>query len=374
MPDKTATTDILLTTFPSEGTRNVGDQLITESAIKLIKFRVPDYSPEIVFREEPLERFSKEDVRTILAPGFSVTDDVYPGKFKLYEDLDPVVQKVFPVGCSFQHWLPLRSTYDTYSYGEKTISLLKKLAANEGALPCRDELISEMLNRHGVPATYCGDLALYDDEVVGTRFEPPAKVKSIAVTIQHKRKFFGQSRKLLDLIRRDFSEADLYVVHHSVPTEGSKDVAEYAKSIGFIEKDLSGSVENLNFYDDIDLHIGYRLHGHIAFLRRRKPSVLIVEDARSFGISQSGDLRIGTFSSVLEDGATIDKDAPGKAIKFIRLQAKKEFAEYQKVFSFIDESYKASVRPYFDRFSKRLGWSKMSVSYFKSILSTGRSR
>lgn len=369
MYDKSESIDILLTTFPSQGTGNVGDQLITESAIKLVRYRVPAYNPEIVFRETSLEPYPKEGVRTILAPGFSVTDGVYPSKFRLYEDLGAIEKKVFPVGCSFQHWLPLRSTYDTYSYSDKTIAFLKRLAANDRGLPCRDVMISKMLNSRGVPANYCGDLALYDDEIIGTRFEPPKTVESIAVTIQHKRKFLGQSKKLLNLLRRDFSGANLYIVHHSVPTDSSKVVAEYAKSIGFQEKDLSGDAENLRFYDSIDLHIGYRLHGHIAFLRRRKPSVLIVEDARSYGIAQSGALDVGTFSGVLDDGTTVDKDAPGKAVKFLRLQQKKEFAEYRKTFKFIDDSYRESVRPYFDRFARRIGWSKLSKQYLRSIFS-----
>ena len=346
--------NILLTTYPSHTTKNVGDQLIADSALKLIRHRVPDYNPKILFRLETLDCYSPEDIRTILAPGFSVTNDVYPEKFKLGEDLEAVVGKIFAVGCSFQHWLPLHSTYETYDYNAKTISLLRRLAANDGVLPCRDNLICEMLNRSGVAAAYSGDLALYHDEVIGSRFDPPSNVKNIAVTIQHKRKFLGQSKKLFNLLRRDFSQAELYVVHHSTPTEISQEVADYAKSLGFKEVDLSGSVEKLKFYDSINLHIGYRLHGHIAFLRRRKPSVLIIEDARSFGISQSGAMNIGTFSGVLGDGSTVDTDAPGKAVKFLRLQSMRGFSQYNKVYSFIDQSYKNFIRPYFDRFAERL--------------------
>lgn len=346
--------NLLLTTFPSEGTKNVGDQLITESAIKLIRFRVPGYSPKIVFRDTPLEPYVHKKLRTILAPGFSVTNNTYPNKFRLCENLESVVDKIFAVGCSFQHWQPIQATYENYSYDDKTVYLLKSLAANDGLLHCRDELITDMLNRSGIASTYCGDLALYDDDLIGTQFNAPKKINSIAVTIQHKRKFLGQSKKLFNLLRRDFPEADLYIVHHSVPSESSKEVAEYAKTLGFKEMDLSGNVENLNFYNDIDVHIGYRLHGHIAFLRRRKPSLLIVEDARSFGISQSGSMNIGTFLGVLEDGSTVDKDAPGKAVKFLRLQEMRGFSLYNRVFYFIDHSYKNIIRPYFDRFSEKI--------------------
>lgn len=144
------------------------------------------------------------------------------------------------------------------------------------------------------------------------------------------------------------------MVHHSVPTESSKEVADYVSSIGFKKKDLSGNIKKLNFYNDIDLHIDYKLHGHIAFLRRRKPSVLIVEDARSFGISQSGAINIGAFLGVLEDESTIDKDAPGKAVKFLRLQAMISFSLCNRIFLMIDGPYRNFIRPYFDRFEQRL--------------------
>ena len=42
--------DILITTFPQNGSRNVGDGLITESAIQLVRHRLPSYEPEIIFR------------------------------------------------------------------------------------------------------------------------------------------------------------------------------------------------------------------------------------------------------------------------------------------------------------------------------------
>ena len=50
--------DILLTTYPEQGSKNVGDRLISESALKLIRHRVPDYDPIMLFREEPLEKFA----------------------------------------------------------------------------------------------------------------------------------------------------------------------------------------------------------------------------------------------------------------------------------------------------------------------------
>ena len=61
----------------------------------------------------------------------------------------------------------------------------------------------------------------------------------------------------------------------------------------------AGSTEMLRRYEAIDLHIGYECHAHIAFLRRRQPSVLVHEDARGVGYSYS--LGGGGFDGFLRD-------------------------------------------------------------------------
>ncbi|MEA1081452.1 polysaccharide pyruvyl transferase family protein [Marinobacter qingdaonensis] len=364
-PDNSDSFDLLLTTFPKNGTRNVGDHLITESALKLVRHRVPNYRPVIVFREEPLEQFDKSSVRTILAPGFTVSDETYPNKFKLYENLEGVLEKIFPVGCSFQHWIPSYKTYEEYCYSNETLSLLKSLSKNDGAIPCRDELIVKMLDNWGISSSYIGDLALYDPDVIGKKFTRSKKIESVAFSIQHKPKFFKQSMSILSLTKKAFPDAQLYVVHHSTPSKNSIEVAEYAKSIGYIEKDLSGEIEKLDFYDDVDLHVGYRLHGHISFLRRRKPSVLIVEDARSFGISKTGPLSLGAFSAVDDDGTTWSRAVARQVFDFLRSQSYDGFKDYRDVFKYIDDCYWDLVRPYFDRFSAKLGWSQSRLGLVK---------
>lgn len=346
--------DILLTTYPEHGSRNVGDRLISVSALKLIRRRIPDYDPVMVFREEPLERFDKQKIRSILAPGFSVNDASYPNLFKLYEDLEGVPELFYPIGCSFQHLVPRKDTYKNYKYSDETVAFLNAVTQGSGPLPCRDQLIVEMLRSHSVPAFYCGDLALYDENVIGSKFLPPKEIRSIAFTVQHKPKFIPQSFEILQLIKEEFPDVELYVVHHSQVNKNSQQVSEYAKSIGYIERDLSGDVSNLDFYSAIDLHIGYRLHGHISFLRRRKPSFLLIEDSRSFGIAQTGSLDVGTFCALDENGIDVCLNAPRKLMDYVVSQVGAEFSDYQHVFRFVDQSYNQVVGPYFDCLFKKI--------------------
>ena len=42
--------------------------------------------------------------------------------------------------------------------------------------------------------------------------------------------------------------------------------------------DVSYDEKKIDMYLDFDLHIGYRVHAHIYFLSKSKPSILLHED------------------------------------------------------------------------------------------------
>src|SRR5690606_20861038 len=65
------------------------------------------------------------------------------------------------------------------------------------------------------------------------------------------------------------------------------------------------NLENLEYYQTCDLHVGYECHAHLNFFSRRIPSVLIAEDARGVGFNYTlgiggvtGFLRAQTESSM----------------------------------------------------------------------------
>ena len=349
--------DAVITTYPEKKSRNVGDMLITASAIDLIRHRCPDYDPVIVYREKPLEKVRKRNFRTILAPGFSVNDRTYPDLFKLYQDKERLKGIFFPVGCSFQCPSPTREAYKRQVYSESTADFLAAISSDQ-PIPCRDYLISEMLKERGYPAFYCGDLALYEHEYIGSKFVAPRKIRKLAFTVHHNPKFNEQSFELLRLVKATYPDTALYVVHHSRINEHARAVADYAKSLGFEERDLSGDVQNLSFYDDIDLHVGYRLHGHLYFLRKRKPSFLMIEDSRAFGISESGALKVGSFRATLPDSDSVDVYAPERLIKASKKSLQGGYEEFESLFQFIDCTYRDVVRPYFDDLATAIGWTK----------------
>jgi tetratricopeptide (TPR) repeat protein len=339
--------DLLLTTFPGHRSKNVGDHLISHSAIKLIAVRNSGFSPKIVFRAENLDAYEDGAVRNIIAPGFSVSNGVYPELFGLYSDLNRLPD-FYPVGCSFQHVTPSFRTFEEHEYDGGTLEVLRFIASRSGPFPCRDQLIVKLLHRYDVPAVYSGDLAIYDEEKLNTQFVPPAAIKSVVFTIQHHDRYYAQSFKLLELIKERFPGSQLYVAFHSKAGPKPQKIANYAVSLGFSELHLYGDVTNLVVYDSMDLHIGYRLHGHISFLRRRKPSILLVEDARSFGLAHTSGTDVGCFEAISLATMEADMSTPDLAMNFVEEQIRCNFQDYQRVFRFIDKTYNEFVRPYFD--------------------------
>lgn len=51
--------------------------------------------------------------------------------------------------------------------------------------------------------------------------------------------------------------------------------------------DLSFSYENYRIYNNVEFHVGFRVHAHLYFLSRRYPSLLIHEDGRGRSISET---------------------------------------------------------------------------------------
>lgn len=345
--------DFLLTTFPQHRSGNVGDHLITHSLLRLIRARVPNYNPLVLFREESLDIYPEDGVRSIIAPGFSVVDETYPKLFALYSDSSRL-KNFFPIGCSFQHAIPAHSSFDDYTYGEGTLEFLKGQVARHGALLCRDELIVGMLRRNGIGALYSGDLAVYDESVLGRPFRPPESISSIAVTVQHHDRFDSQSLALIRRLKEHFGNAQLFISLHSKPNKRSIPILNYAVSLGFQPLLLSGDVDNLNVYDNIDIHVGYRLHGHLSFLRRRKPSVLLVEDARSFGFSRTPGTSFGCFDALCMDSFKGDESVPNRVIDFLDVEQERQFSGYGSVFTFIDHVYEETVCPALDRLAADL--------------------
>jgi polysaccharide pyruvyl transferase WcaK-like protein len=350
-------TDILLTTYPDHKSRNVGDALITASTVSLLRRKWPDFDPVVFFREKSLNGFTRKTRHTVIAPGFSVSNGTYPGLYQLFDDLDRI-DGFFPLGCSYQHMDASPASFLDVAMDAPTRAFLTAMAAKHGPFPCRDEMIVKRLQHFDIPAIYSGDMALFDAERIGTDPHPVPETPAVAVSLQHGISYLEQSVELLKAVKARFPDSRRYVALHSARSPLLSILEVRAKQLGFEPLHLFGAAEGLDAYAEIDLHIGYRLHGHIHFLRNRKPSILLVEDARSFGFSRTPGTAHGCIQASHGRLGDPDDEAVTRAMAFLQGQIERGFADYEKVFGFIDETYRAMIDPEMERIVAHLRRSK----------------
>jgi len=346
--------NILLTTFPAHKSRNVGDDLITKSTIGLIKRKLPAFDPVILFREKSLDGFTKRVTHNVIAPGFSVSNNTYPELYKLFHDLDRI-KHLFAIGCSYQHVDASEAVFLDLPMDRTTHEFLERMASNHGPFHCRDDLIVGRLTCNGIPAVYSGDMALFDPDMLHRALKvPPKDNPRIAISLQHSVTYLEQSIELIKTIKKRFPNSDIFVTLHSARNPLLSVIESRAKQLGVHSIHLHGSCDGLDAYKDIDLHIGYRLHGHIHFLRSRKPSILLVEDARSFGFSKTPGTAHGCIQASLGEYGQADDEAIPRLMAFLETQIDTSYSQYDRVLDFIDKTYVETVAPYIDDLAAKL--------------------
>lgn len=342
--------NILLTTFPESTTKNVGDSLITDTFVKLIQRSDPEFSFQELFRGKSLD--SVPGKLNVFAPGMSVRDGTWPKIYRLYDEIDRL-DSFFPIGCSIQSGLWGESVFDVYRFSRETAEFLRYIVGRFGPIPCRDQMIVDLLRRSGFDAEYSGDLALFDPKYSGVEFVPPSQISSVVFSVGHRAKYDKQSVGVLSYMADAFPDAVKYFSMHNIPDESVLILKQAAEHMGFVPISLAGRSANMDFYDGVDLHIGYRLHGHIAFIKRRKPSVLLVEDMRSLGFSRTAGTSVGCIDASDGVSGRARPCVKDELDQYLTNCFRSMFEGYQGVFEFLDSHYVDYVLPKIDSFVRR---------------------
>jgi len=125
----------------------------------------------------------------------------------------------------------------------------------------------------------------------------PKIIRKIVYTPAQRHMYRQQSIDVMALLKRMFSGIELYCSFHrgissnddspTIDSENNLILKNGAEKLGYTIVDASQDLNKLKLYDECDFHVGYRVHGHIFFLSKRKPSVLIHEDGRGNGVSDA---------------------------------------------------------------------------------------
>lgn len=287
---------------------NAGDFLITHRAIDLLKNLKPnrkiiDFNSWEQFDEKKL-KIINESKALILLGGPSLQKNMRPAIYKMTKSLNDIKVPILTFGIG---WKSLTGSWsDTFSYplNDQSIELLKRINNSGFMSSVRDFQTLNVLRFKGFENfLMTGCPAYYDINFIDKKnFNPSISKVAFSLGVS-----FIKSNSMLKLMKenilsckKEFGDLEFSVVfHHSLDTQkfinsgasGAYHNIMHRKFAIWLELnnikyfDISGSADNLiKFYNQIDLHIGYRVHAHIFMTSINKPSILISEDGRANGV------------------------------------------------------------------------------------------
>lgn len=284
---------------------NAGDYLIKYRAKQLFEKERPDR--KIIdmngweFLDEEKLKIVNNAKALILMGGPALQYDMWPGVYRLTDNLDDIKVPIVMMGVG---WYSKQGNWeDTYNYSlsEKTLKLLSRIKNSGYFSSVRDYHTINSLWFHNVDnVLMTGCPAYYDYNFFGKEIHKPEIRKvgfSLGVSFINSTSMEKLMKENILKSKEYFKDSEFTVLfHHSLNPEIYLNTHNYNKyhlkrhqefvkwlikeNISY--KDISGSAENLiNFYSEIDLHIGYRVHAHIFMNSISKFSVLLSEDGRA---------------------------------------------------------------------------------------------
>jgi hypothetical protein len=328
--------------------KNVGDFLIAERGLALLARYRPDRTLDVWDRATPFDDKlqtvnSARAVILLGGPGYAA--DFWPGVYPLAEDLSRLEVPVIPMALG---WCgePARRP-ERFAFDEGALRALRLLYGKIDLGACRDEATQAILRRHGIANTLVtGCIVWHDLESFGRAFSAPEPIARVVFTPGARRALLLQNAALLRAVRRRFPGAEIACVFHRGLTHDAhtrrSDVwaARWLRRValrqGCVVVDAAFDTEKIRFYRDCDLHVGYRLHAHLAFLSMRKPSFLMQEDGRGIGASAS----LGTH-----DVYAFDEDALTRLLARVDLELTSAFSGFATLPARLDEAH-ANMREF----------------------------
>lgn len=299
---------LILTPYAVNGTKNSGDDLIIGSLIELlnyhakgkIEYKIISIAKSTPGKEKTYSNINIKDYNALLVPGFRITidgDRILDIRLKYIER---AILYNIPIFCIGSSWCvyPGIEEQTEYKINPREKAILKYISRDDkNCLNTRDKYTQQFLYNNDIKCDCIGDLALYDVNKIGKQIYD-TKINKIAISLPHNQYHYNYCSILKHEIENIFDIHVDLITHQYLKYKHDKNIV-----------DLSGSYKNLEHYNDYDMHIGFRLHGHLWFLRNRKISFLIAEDGRGWGHLRSFD-KLGIHAaqmSVLEEAKKINQ-------------------------------------------------------------------
>ncbi|MGB5820713.1 MAG: polysaccharide pyruvyl transferase family protein [Saonia sp.] len=323
--------------------KNIGDFLITDRARRLFEEFV-DKEVVILDRtkklDEHLDTINKSRF-VVLCGGPAYTPDIYKGIYPLVDDLSKIKVPIIPFGLG---WCGRPSgNPEAFRFNKESTKFLQEVHTDIENSSCRCLITKGVLNNNGfnnVIMTGCP--VWYDLPSMGKDFKDKKDIKHIVFTTAADPKLIGQTIKLIKALTRQFPEAKITMSYHRgiLPDKHTT----FRATIGYLAmyvgakltnskvhiKDVSYDLKKLDFYDNCDFHIGYRVHAHLYFLSKRLPSILINEDGRGKGMVETMNLPVFNVE---------DPDLIGKIDEKLAYYKTTNFSSFKDIGLYIDNQF-----------------------------------
>jgi polysaccharide pyruvyl transferase WcaK-like protein len=284
----------------SRAKKNIGDFLILDRAKKLLERYRPEHKLVTLNGWEPLgshlDEVNASDAM-IFCGGPNISKTFYPDVYPLTDNLDEIKAPMYLLGGGWNEIPGTTKQRETYKFTPKSRKALGRCVM----ISCRDNQTVDVLNRNGFKSTMTGCPVWYDLDHLDEKFKTLDKIEKVVFTTPQfhtmPRLYDEQCIEVMGVLAELFSGAKIYCSFHrglQADEFTAKEeeprlnaVTDAAKKRGFEIVDASYELFKIDFYKGCDLHVGYRLHGHIDFLSMRKPSLLLNIDARGQGFADT---------------------------------------------------------------------------------------
>lgn len=280
---------VVVSTYPESGSKNIGDQLITNALVESIRYRKgADVDIKIIWREanwnDVKSDFIVADVIIFacLAIRPHMDSKEYPYLSELLALNLPLA--VISAGTALNVSSTSKTLFDYVS--EDTKYLLKELAKQTIFFSTRGYLTQTFCKKIGMCNThFSGDIAFFNENKEIKRFPNNKNIKKIVISDPHYASDYLSSFNILvEGIKGLFPGAQIVIALHG----NDQTILNYAieKNIRY-ECIFENKNEGLSIYDKADLHVGYRVHAHVSSLKRGMYSYLLEQDGRGcdYGLS-----------------------------------------------------------------------------------------
>ena len=319
--------------------KNVGDFLIHDRARKLWAHVAPEVPVESVKRWEPFE-FPDQARSLVLCGGPGLTPRMVESVFPLIKNAQ---EKGIPISGLALGWqgLPARNP-GSFAMTARSVSTLRAIADSGAPISVRDDVTHDIAQQYGIETVRTGCSVWYSLSHMGKEPNIVSEPRKVVFTTPAKNENETESIAIMKVLRQRFPLSQLIASFHRgiekdklTPPEQAKPLkrqARAAKKLGFEVRDTAYDLGKIGFYEDTDLHVGYRVHAHLDFVSRRVPSLLISEDGRGFGQT----VTLHGPKAVLWAGS---KDLPIKLDRRLEQEAKTGWPSLQRAIDTIEQHY-----------------------------------